>query len=62
MGVIYDSISHNISYMDHIESQAQPAEPQPAEPSEPTNQMLMDFMTRGFNRMDLQFAGMREEF
>ncbi|MCI80125.1 hypothetical protein A2U01_0101396, partial [Trifolium medium] len=24
--------------------------------------MLMDFMTQGFNRMDLQFGGMREEF
>jgi hypothetical protein len=61
MGVIYDHVSHNFRYIDHEDSCV--SEPsQPAEPSQPTNQMLMDFMTQGFNRMDIQFAGLREEF
>jgi hypothetical protein len=70
MGVIYDHDSHRYCYIDSEASyvsqpspSVEPSQPaEPSQPSQPTNQMIMDFMTQGFNRMDLQFAGLREEF
>ncbi|GAU38344.1 hypothetical protein TSUD_395980 [Trifolium subterraneum] len=59
MGVIYDSVGHTISYMDDEESPPPPQQPPHAEP---TNQMLMDFMTQGFNQITLQFGSLHAEF
>lgn len=60
MGVVYDSYLKTYNYITHNADDeiAPPPPPQQPHAGEPTNQMIMDCMTQGFN----QFDAMRQEF
>ncbi|WJX83494.1 hypothetical protein P8452_66154 [Trifolium repens] len=63
MGVVYDPYLKTYNYITHTaDDEVAPPPPPQQHAGEPTNQMIMDFMTQGFNRMDIQFDAMRQEF